>query len=513
MPYYVHNEVSKAYVNSQLGAQRYGVTGVGGSSPTLTRLWDNIGKVANVGTDTLTAINHFDGLAPFNRVKCVGDFAVAGGKGAFTVRSYKGDPDFAEDGSMGNYVAVEVDPFYYYQDDFSQDNPDYIAGTIAVSPTWMFGWRPHPVCLNDDGSIREHTYLPCYALAKKDGIACSLPGYQNEFGAFYALWEAAKTYNTAAILEPSVVRHYEWMLMTIEFATTNMQSVMGGASSLPCSASDTIAAAGTNVNYVILTAAIGAKFVIGMTVYIGATYSTTPAALTEYNVITNIQNCLVDGTVDAGGTYRRVTFDGLARTVTASTTISGRPWKTGACNTVLTPSGCPSGATAPASATLYPMRYRYRENVYGNQFSTCGDLFSHLSGAGTGESPYYIDWYYLISRLYYPANVNKPDFTDLQTTAFVKLAQETQHADGYIKTIAMDNTYPCVITPTVQTGGGASTYYADYGYIVNGTVPTRAVRLGGNTYLGPNAGPLYFFADHAPSNVYWYYGAGLYEAQ
>ncbi len=499
------------YVDNSVSAKRYGVTGVGGSSPALTRLWDSIGKVAGVGTDTQTAINHFDSIAPFNRRKCVGDFAVVNGKGLFTVNSYLGDPDFIEDGSMGNYVAVEMDPFWYYQDDFSQDNTDVISGTIGVSPVWNFGWKPHPICLNTDGTIRAKTYLPCYALAIKDAAAVSLPGYQNEWGSYFSLWTTARTYNAIAMLEPSVVRHYEWLLFSIEYATSNCQSIMAGATSMSYTASDTIALEAADTNAVVVTAAIGNKYVIGQTIYLGATFGSSPA-IANLNVITNIQNCEANGTLNGAGTFRLITFGGTARSVTTATTISSRPWITGACNTVLTPSGSPSGAIAPSSATLYPCRYRYRENIWGNQYSTLGDIMAKLAGAGTGGDTYRIEWYYLIGT-YFPADANKPAAADLATEAWIKLPQVTAHADGYIKTIAMSDDYPCVITPVVQTGALATTFYCDYAYIVNGTVDVRAVRLGGSVLHGSNAGLLFFSAYYAPSHARWSFGGGLFVPQ
>ena len=154
-------------------SKRYGVSGVGGITVDLTRLWDSVGKTANVGTDTQTAVNDFDSLAPFNRRKCVGDWATVGGKPVFTVQSYFGDPDFAEDGTKGNYVAVEIDPLWYYQEDFSQDNPVSISGTIGVSPSMIFGWKPHPICLNADGTIPRKNIFAVLFIALKDGVAVS----------------------------------------------------------------------------------------------------------------------------------------------------------------------------------------------------------------------------------------------------------------------------------------------------------------------------------------------------
>ena len=43
---------------------KYGVSGVGGSSTTLTRLWDSVNKTATAGTDAAAGSSDFDTLIP-----------------------------------------------------------------------------------------------------------------------------------------------------------------------------------------------------------------------------------------------------------------------------------------------------------------------------------------------------------------------------------------------------------------------------------------------------------------
>ena len=208
--------------------KRFGVSGVGQSSPTLTRLYDAVGMTATPSTDVTEGSSDFDKYAPFNRKKCVGNWTAGTNKAVFNVQAYEGDADYAEDGSMGDYVAVEVEPFYYYDQD----------GILAVSTYQWPGYKIHPVCVDYDGNIRAKTYLPVYALAQDaNGKAVSLPGFYNQRGGYNDLRNYAKTYaNTEvasyAMIEPSAVWHYEWLLMTIEFATTNMQNIMYGAASI-----------------------------------------------------------------------------------------------------------------------------------------------------------------------------------------------------------------------------------------------------------------------------------------
>ena len=514
----------RLWASGDSGSERFGVFGVGGSSTTLTRLWDASGLTATPGTDQTQAQSDFDTFAVFNRKKCVGSWTVENGKAVFTPQAYEGDADYAEDGTMGDYVAVDVPPTYWYHDES--------RGILGVSGGRHPGWEPHPVCLDANGEIREHTYLPVYALAMDgNGHAVSLPGYDPIFGNYKGLWDAARTYGdgssftNAAIIEPSVVDHYEWLMMTVEFATTNMQSVMQGAVSMPYNTGHTITAAPA-ANKVVLTAAIGDLFVVGQTIYIGADHGTTPSGVSAYNHITAIENCNADGTLNASGTYRLITYDGTDRTasITANTTkIASRPWITGATG------GYASGVSAVLGHTgspvsnsdaKHPARYRWRENPYGNQNMTALDLFN--ARTADNES-FHLDWYvndqlrHRGAALYYPSTTSKPDLTDLQTSAngFRKLNTTTpvsSYADGYIKEEGFDTDLPCFRVPTLTKNGSASTFYADYANLVASNA-VRAVRRRGSVTSGAASGPRYVNATYAPSNGSWHYGAALYMVQ
>lgn len=95
---------------------KYGVSGVGNQSTTLTRLWGAVGLTAAAGTDTNAPKNDFDNIAPFNRRKCIGTWSEpdSSGKAHFTVNAYAEDINYIEDGTMGDYVAVEIEPLWYY---------------------------------------------------------------------------------------------------------------------------------------------------------------------------------------------------------------------------------------------------------------------------------------------------------------------------------------------------------------------------------------------------------------
>lgn len=105
-------------IRDSLGFGRYGVRGVGQEASALTRLYDSVGKVAQVGTDgdNSNVRNDFDNILPFARKKCVGHWEKGDGRAKFIVSAYLGDENYTEDGSLGDYVAVECPRCYYYFD-------------------------------------------------------------------------------------------------------------------------------------------------------------------------------------------------------------------------------------------------------------------------------------------------------------------------------------------------------------------------------------------------------------
>ena len=496
---------------NEIEHKRFGVSGVGQSSPTLTRLYDAVGMTATPSTDTTEGSSDFDAYAPFNRRKCVGYWTAGTGKAVFHVQAYEGDADYAEDGSMGDYVAIDVEPFYYYEKD----------GIKAVSTYPWPGYEIHPVCKDYDDNVRAHTYIPVYGLAQDaNGKAVSLPGYQNQRGGYSDLRTYATTYNATgianfAMIEPAAVWHYEWLLMTIEFATTNPQNIIYGAASMRYSDDKIVAVPGANK---IVVGSAGSNFVIGQTIIIHNTYNTS-VAVSLYNRITNIQKCDADGTVNPSGSYYLFTYDGTDRSsgITVNTTaVASRPWCTGATAGFAPGVNAVKGHTgSPVNNTngKYPMRYRWRENVYGNQNMTTLDL-ADLRVAD-GES-FHLDWYFLADpRKYIPfGNYGK---ADIQNTAkgWVKLGVSTpvaSYVNGYIKELGFDTTYPWVKVPILTSGGSASTYYSDYAYLVNST-EVRCVRRGGSVTYGGYAGPVFFHAHDYVSSAYWYFGATLYFLQ
>ena len=489
----------------------YGVSGLLGSSPTLTRLYDAAGLVAGAGTDTATARNDFDNRKPFNRKKCVGRWKMVLDKPVFEVAAYMNEDGYTEDGSMGDYVAVECPKAFYKMD-----------GTeLIVSPKKFDGFRPFDVFCHghDEDDVMEVCYLPAYALAvDEDGHAVSLPGYDNAQGDYKSLFDKARTYDGGsmgnhAILQPAAVNFYEWALFTVEFATNNCQAIMNGCCGLRHSADDRV----TFVDAThILTNNYYASRVAGQTVaIITDTIDINHANYQATHRVLSVTRCDETGEPDASGTHQIMEVEDLGKDyfdydLTGETAyrIAARPYRTGDCNGVLTPSGSPVSNTDG----FHPMRYRYRENVYANQYKTTVDLFNMR--VGTGDSDYKLEWYLLED----PVALDTPKnfgANDLATDAFVKLSVETEHenyASGYIKSKKYDPDYPDIWIPYETTGGSATTYFCDYASLVYSYV-VRSVRFGGPWYNGTSAGFSFAYASSAPSSGSATYGGDLCFAQ
>lgn len=494
------------------GYKRYGVSGIGQSASALTRIWDSVGMTAQVGTDgdNSAVINNFDDVTPFNRRKCVGHWEIRNGGAHFVVEAYKGDEGYAEDGTKGDYVAVECPRAYYYLKD----------GVLGVSAHHYQGWRPFDIfCRNhDEEDTFEHAYLPAYALAvDADGHAVSLPNLDNAQGNYAQLLNAARTYKNGAlgnlaIIQPAAVNFYEWALFTVEFAQQNCQTIMQGCAGLRHSNDDHVTFADSTH---LLTNNYQPARVVGEYIaVIGVTVDINTATYLATHKITDIVRCDASGNADASGTHQLLTVEDLGKEyyeydLTGATEyrLAARPYRTGSCNGVSTPSGSP----VSNSDSYHPMRYRWRENVYGNQFKTSVDLFNKR--VGTGDDDYSLEHYFLPDpSAYTPANTNKPDATDLATDAFVKLDIETPHSkyvNGYVKSRKYSNEYPDIWIPDETTGGSASTYYADYASLVLSSL-VRSVRFGGNWHYGSHAGFSYFNGNNAPSNGNANYGGDLY---
>ena len=492
------------------GLERYGVSGIGQSASALTRLYDAVGMVTHVGTDgdNSAVRNDFDEAAPWKWRKCVGHWTAGEDRAIFHVHAYQGDDDYTEDGSNGDFVAVEC-PISYYKRS---------GNTLVISAHRYDGYRPFDIfCHNHNPQDTiPYYYRPAYSLAMKDGKAVSLPGLDNEQGSYKRLMDAARTYDGGELgnlpfLYPMALSFYDWAMYTVEFAVQNCQSIMQGCAGLRHNNDDRLTF--RDATHVLVRNWFASR-VVGE--YIAILPTDIEINRYEYKAthrITGVTRCTADGTASASGTYTLLELEDLGKEyftydLTGATEyrIAGRPYRTGSCSSVSTPSGSPVSNTN----AYYPMKYRWVENLFGNQYKTVADFFNKR--VGTGDDDYYLEYYYLPKpHEYVPSSTSKPDATDLATDAFVKLGIETEHANyinGYVRSKKYDEEYPDLWIPHETTGASASTYYADYAYLVISSV-VRSVRLYGYWSSGAYVGLSLFYGHHAQSYASAYSGGDL----
>ena len=492
------------------GLARYGVSGIGQSASALTRLYDAVGMVAQVGTDgdNSAVRNDFDNAAPWKWRKCVGHWTDGGDRAIFHVHAYLGDDDYTEDGTNGDFVAVEC-PISYYKRD---------GNTLVISAHRYDGYRPFDIFCHDHNpqDTIPYYYRPAYSLTLKDGKAVSLPGYDNEQGSYKQLMDAARTYDGGELgnlpfLYPMALSFYDWAMYTVEFATQHCQSIMQGCAGLRHNNDDRLTF--RDATHVLISNWYAARVVGEYIAILPTNIDINHSGYKATHKILTVTRCTADGTASASGTYTLLELEDLGKNyftydLTGATEyrIAGRPYRTGACNEVSTPSGSPVSNTD----SFHPMRYRYVENLFGNQYKTVADFFNKR--VGTGDDDYYLEHYYLPKpHEYVPSSTSKPDATDLATDAFVKLGIDTEHENyinGYVRSKKYDEEYPDLWIPHETTGASASTYFADYAYLVHSSV-VRSVRLYGNWTNGAYDGLSLFNGFYAPSVAFASYGGDL----
>lgn len=500
-------------LEAQMIFKRYGVSGIGQSANALTRLYDSVGMTAEVGTDdaSATVTNDFDNAGPFMWRKCVGTWSLdeVTGRAKFNVNAYLGDPNFAEDGSMGNFVAVEIPTVFRYRS----------GGTKVVSLHQYPGYEPYEIFCrdNDPNDLIDKLYFPCYALAEDaNGMAVSLPDLDNAQGSYYSLTQLCRTYNGGELGNMPILPRAAWFsfvedMFQIEFANQDCQAIMQGCCKLRSDNADL----GTwrDETHLLLNN-YNAGRVVGeyVAVILSSEDRNLVSRLATHRII-SITRCDASGNASESGTYSLLELENLGKNYynydysgATQYRCAARAWRTGACNNVVTPSGSPTNN----NSGYYPMRYRYVENIYGNQYKTSSDLFNQR--LGSGDSNYYLSWYLLLKpEEYVPTGTSNPSADELASDLFAKLSIVTEHenyVDGYIVSKQYDSLYDDIWCPLLTVGGSATTYYCDQTFLVASYV-VCACRFGGPVNAGAIDGLSSLYASSTPSTSTANYGGAL----
>lgn len=471
-------EAAQAVVNqaAQL-VTRYGVSfgGSANTGATVSRLYNAVGLVAGVGTDTVEATNDFDNIYPWSaRRRCCGAFDADGN---FIVAAYKGEPGYIEDGTNGE-VWVEHSLFFY-KHTYTGD-----AEEITISATQLAGFLPAPIFINSDGTLRQKAYTAAYPMATVDGKATSRAGVFSDIHSLNTAMTAARTLGENYTVTTTAEWYTECLYMWVEFATRNLQSVMVGASNMPYAAGDTATVAEDGANRIIVTNAVAAKYVVGQTILIGTSLGSSNKA--NNRIVTAIE------VYDANN--KAICFDGDGVNIAVGNIICTAAWVNGSCNSVLSSSGSPVSNTDGKHNCVY----RGKETPYGNAFEQIADVLFKREGAGTAEDPYTYDVYFLPDPTKYAAGAVTADYTKLNYTV--------PAVDGYGKKLGFDSRFPWLRIPSA-VGASTTTYYSDYYYYPRYAL--CAARVGGGWNGGSSGGPCCWGCNGAPSTAFVYFRARL----
>ena len=433
-----------------------------GSNPKGERLGDAVGLVANVGTDSATAYNDFDYLMPWKSRRVNGHWD---GKD-FIITAVEGEPNFAVDGSNGSVYAERH--LFYYKYVFTDTYYE-----IWISDQHLDGYEIPERFINIDKSIMQTYYYPCYRISRdSSGNPVSVSGKDVMLSLSYSGYKTlARKLGTNFHIETTKDRQINELLFYVEFATRNSQDIMYGAANMRYNADDLATVATTNGNKFICSNSVAGNYVVGQTIVIGSTKNGSEIA--NNRRITAIE------THDASN--KAIVFDGAAVNVAVGNFISSRCWFSGGTDKVLTP----SGSSVSNSSGRYQMRYRYVEDLWGNQWAIIADVLIQDHQAYVCKDP--------------------TKFADSITSDYEKVGYVNAATDGWTKELGWDKAHPYVRLPFV-VGGSNTTYFCDY-YWQNGGL--RVAYVGGTLDNGPFDGLVYWSCNYVVGFAWFSVGARL----
>ena len=456
-----HNANMNAHADlvALITAKRYGVR-FDGSASNGTRLFDAAGMSAAVGTGSTPAFNDFDSILPWSGMRRCNTILLNGERVPTYFEGEAGYSNTAAD------VFVYVPLFYYFRSD---DDSRHV-----VSMTPLSGYRAPSKFVRGDGSLRNYVFLPAYTAGLVGGVPVSRSGYYphiTSLNGWMTLLAAKHTDDTLADdvwIESMKDDEIECILMDIEFATRDHQTVMMSASNMRYATDQTTVG---GVNQFTVSTAAATAMAVGQAIAIGTTNKGAEVA-------DNATILTINTTTGA------ITFApaGADVTVSIGNYISSRPWKSGACDGVVAPSGSPVSNTSG----IYPCKYRGIENPYGNQHRWRWDYLQNNHAPSV-----------LLDPTKYAAGSITSDYKALSYTV--------PTSDGYVTVMGYDPAYPFA-RATNAVGGGSTTYFADY---FSQSTGVRAVSVGGYVGSGRYAGARCCSASGAPSGSYWSIGAAL----
>ncbi len=420
----------KAYRKSEI----YNVFGASwgkGSASALARTGSSIGLLANVGVDATPAVNDFDNAPIFGEMREVTD-------------------------TMGN-VFVKVPKFYIKKVD------ELSLKTWEVSRVPYKGFYL-PWCFWDFTNNRELPYVDIGKYKASLGAGNKLeskPGvYPLVNTNIVNMRTYAKNNNTGGLqgYQQLDVHTYNMLqtLMTIEFATLDVQTIMKGFTAGRYSADDKAIAATDPAagNTIVVSNTTGAHYRVGQPISCGTSLGGVQRFYGR-----NITAIDAD-TPEAGQTT--ISFDGAPVALSIDDIIFNSGWKNGFSAGI----SASSGSIVNNSDGKHPCSYRGIESPFG-------DVWQFVDGVNSNEHQAWV-------------TKNAEDYaSNVFAHPYEQLSYVNHDANGYVTAMGSDPNNPFAAFP-MAIGGSTSTYYADYYYQATGQ---RIARVGGGWLSGAFAGP------------------------
>ena len=448
---------------STLGGDMLGVKfSLASSSPAGTRLYAAVGKTVTPGVG-VKGTSDFDQFPVYNLRLC----NRVGG----VITAYEGEPGFS---TTAADVFVEI-PRGYYRRYVDATDEYYI-----ISDKPFVGSKLHKL-FNKRGKVQDFVYIAAYkssydGSSKHETKSGKLPDVSVSRTTSRTRSRARGTF---ASIQDVHARDWLNMLMMVEFASKNIQAVLGkGYSELPYADAHVATVAETSVNRIILANAHADLFVVGQECSCGTARGNT--------------SIFADRTITAIEVYdasnKAITVDGAAFTTVVGRILWSSRQKTGKTDAIGSGTGRAIGTDGKTS-----VRYRGIEDPYGNVWEWVDNL-NIRNNRGYSDPLGRIDLY------------SDTDFG----TNYVAHKANFPATNNYVKRVMLDETIGVSCLPEDVSGGSSSTYFADYYYQAAGD---RAACVGGGWDSGAIVGPWSWYLSSAASSADIRIGARLMEIQ
>lgn len=488
------DKLSTGVKNAVLGMDRfktrnkiYGIQfDITESNPICTRIADAEGLkndfVVGSTYQLNNGVNDFDNIFPWCDIKlCNLSFDNNGNK----IITYQGESGFSLDGTNGN-VMVEIPKFYSMRERIGNNEIWAITGEPKS------GFKVEPAFLVDGKEI-DFVYVSAYNSSNlKNGNAFS---YTN------SLPTSGKTQSTYISNFSNVgLQSYDLSifmlmqkLMTIEFATRNIQNYLGGITYLlynyTGSTENLIKDKGTNYVVITKTKDRANYFYVGERVLVGG----SEGSFNNARYITNIESL--------ANNQLKITYDGedLSGSLTVDTDgLYGCPQKNGLCDNLTYHTGRTNFSSGSMASYVNPFRYRYIENVWGN-------VWEKITGLKIKNLNYYYSFI---------PNYNEPitNNSEWKTVNYVAPLQPSlgETNKGWIVKNGYDNNNRLISLPTVvgaTNDGGNNKYFSDCFYSKNETASTEYIACVGAGWDHSIHGGLFTLRGYLTANDNaWLYG-------